>query len=48
MKSNVEAFNERYDMVWNVVISKNLVNQIVMNFSKCISGCLVQGSISER
>ena len=36
MKSSVYDFNERYDMVWNVVISKSLINQIVMKFSICI------------
>ena len=24
------------DMVWNMVIYKNFINQIVMNFTKCV------------
>ena len=36
MKSRVEAFNKKTDVVWNMVIFKNFINQSVMNLTKCV------------
>ena len=35
-ENRVDAFDKMINMVWNIVISKNFINQIVMNLATCV------------